>query len=475
MPWEVSQKGLLLGMGNPLLDISAKVDQAMLDKYDLKGGNQILAEDKHKPLYDELKEIEGVEFIAGGATQNSIRVGQWMLQTTGATSYMGCVGKDDYADKMKEACAKDGVNCQYMVDEATPTGTCAVCIVDKERSLVANLSAANNYKVDHFKQEDHMALLEKAQVVYSAGFFITVCPEAIEICAKHCNEKGKTYCMNLSAPFIMEVPPFKECLTKTMPYVDFLFGNETEAGTFAKTEKWTETDIAEIAKKISLLPKEGDKPRTVVITQGCEPTIVAIKGEITEYPVIKLAPSKLVDTNGAGDAYVGGFLSGLVNGKDMHYCCQAGAYAASVIVQRSGCTFPAKPRFSYRPEPKPTPLRKPKFVKVKYAEPETKFLNMIVKVIKVSDVDGVTEALCGDETAVVTFKPQASKAAAFKEGAVLRIQNAYVKMDKGFVKVIIDKWGLAAVAEEDTPGGKPEIGDTKDSNNLSAVEYELKG
>lgn len=34
-----------------------------------------------------------------------------------------------------------------MVDEATPTGTCAVCIVDKERSLVANLAAANNFKV----------------------------------------------------------------------------------------------------------------------------------------------------------------------------------------------------------------------------------------------------------------------------------------------------------------------------------------
>ena len=29
--------------------------------------------------------------------------------------------------------------------------------------------------------------------------------------------------------------------------------------------------------------------------------------------------------------------------------CFLGAYAASVIVQRSGCTFPDKPRFTYRP------------------------------------------------------------------------------------------------------------------------------
>ena len=34
-----------------------------------------------------------------------------------------------------------------MVDPTTPTGTCAACIVGGERSLVANLAAANNYKV----------------------------------------------------------------------------------------------------------------------------------------------------------------------------------------------------------------------------------------------------------------------------------------------------------------------------------------
>lgn len=36
---------------------------------------------------------------------------------------------------------------QYMVDASTATGTCAVCIVGGERSLVANLAAANNFKV----------------------------------------------------------------------------------------------------------------------------------------------------------------------------------------------------------------------------------------------------------------------------------------------------------------------------------------
>ena len=63
-------------------------------------------------------------------------------------------------------------------------------------------------------------LPREGMVVYSAGFFVTVSPGSIEIASWHCSEQGKTYCMNLSAPFIMQVPPFKAVLMKTMPDVD---------------------------------------------------------------------------------------------------------------------------------------------------------------------------------------------------------------------------------------------------------------
>ncbi|KAF2543559.1 hypothetical protein F2Q68_00033019 [Brassica cretica] len=58
--------GILLGMGNPLLDVSAVVDQEFLNKYDIKLNNAILAEDKHLPMYDEMSEKFTVEYIAGG-------------------------------------------------------------------------------------------------------------------------------------------------------------------------------------------------------------------------------------------------------------------------------------------------------------------------------------------------------------------------------------------------------------------------
>ena len=284
-----------------------------------------------------------VEYIAGGATQNSIRVAQWMLQVPFATAYMGCVGKDAFADEMKKACVADGVNANYMVDESTPTGTCGVLVNGGERSLCAALNAANNYKIAHLERPENWKLVEDAKFYYSAGFFLTVSPDSMLKVAKHAAAAGKTYTMNLSAPFLMEVPPFKSAMMECMPYVDVLFGNESEAATFAKSEGWDTTDVKEIACKASELPKaEGAKPgRLVVFTQGMDPTIVAKDGKVLgEFPVIPLAPEKLVDTNGAGDAFVGGFLSQYVKGAELEKCVRAGNYGANAIIQQSGCKFP---------------------------------------------------------------------------------------------------------------------------------------
>merc|ERR1719476_212135 len=260
---------------------------------------------------------------------------------------MGCVGKDENGEKLKAACVKDGVNASYMVDPSTPTGLCATLVVGIERSLCTNLHAANNYHVDHAKQPENLKVIKEAKIIYSAGFFITVSPDSIKLASWQQAETGNIYCMNLSAPFLMQVPPFKACFVDTMPYVDYLFGNETEALTWAETEGWETDDISFIATRLSLIPSAKSRKRTVVITQGCDPTIVAINGHVTEHPILKLPKEKLVDTNGAGDSYVGGFLAGLVKGLPAEECCKAGAYAASVIVQQSGCTFPAKPEYKF--------------------------------------------------------------------------------------------------------------------------------
>lgn len=66
-------------MCNPLLDISATADPSFLDKYELKLNDAILAEEKHKPLYQELVSQYKVDYIAGGSGQNALRVAQVFL------------------------------------------------------------------------------------------------------------------------------------------------------------------------------------------------------------------------------------------------------------------------------------------------------------------------------------------------------------------------------------------------------------
>ncbi|KAL5699844.1 adenosine kinase [Ranunculus cassubicifolius] len=176
-------------------------------------------------------------------------------------------------------------------------------------------------------------------------FFLTVSPESILLVAEHAAAKNKVFMMNLSAPFICEF--FKDAQEKVLPYMDFVFGNETEARTFSRVHGLETENVEEIAVKISQLPKaSGTHKRITVITQGADPVVVAQDGKATLYHAILLPKEKLVDTNGAGDAFVGGFLSQLVREKPIEECVRAGCYTSNVIIQRSGCTYPDKPNFA---------------------------------------------------------------------------------------------------------------------------------
>ncbi|PKU65956.1 Adenosine kinase 2 [Dendrobium catenatum] len=348
----MASEGILLGMGNPLLDISAVVDDEFLQKYNIKLNDAILAEEHHLPMYDELASKHNVEYIAGGATQNSIRVAQWMLQIPGATSYMGCIGKDKFGEEMKKNVKEAGVNAHYYEDETAPTGTCAVCVVGGERSLIANLSAANCYKSDHLKRPENWKLgatrLRKHSTSILLDFSLRFLPNPysllLSMLLQITRQGVQVFLMNLSAPFICEF--FRDAQDKVFPYVDYIFGNETEARTFSRVRGWETDNVEEIALKISALPKaSGTHKRIAVITQGSDPVVVAEDGKVRLFPVILLPKEKLVDTNGAGDAFVGGFLSQMVKQKSIDDCIRAGSYAANVIIQRSGCTYPEKPDF----------------------------------------------------------------------------------------------------------------------------------
>lgn len=269
--------GLILGLGNPLLDFSCDVDTDFLKKWSLPENSAILADPvQHAGLYEDMvsKYGENVKFIAGGATQNSIRVVQWMLKQDNVCSYMGCVGDDDDGRRMAAIAREDGVNVLYMITKEEKTGTCAVCVSASgtKRSLCAYLGAANKFKKDHVLK--HWDSVEKAKIFYSSGFHLTVSPDSMLEMAKHASQHpDKTYALNIGAPFIPEF--FGDALHSVLPYTDILFGNETEAQSFAKAQKWPESlSMREIAIEISKLPKANQKDRLIIITQGAGDVIV---------------------------------------------------------------------------------------------------------------------------------------------------------------------------------------------------------
>ncbi|XP_041364889.1 adenosine kinase-like isoform X2 [Gigantopelta aegis] len=340
----MAREGILLGYGNPLLDISVTDKNGILEKYKLKANDAILAEDVHKPMYEEISKNEDVIFIPGGATLNALRVAQWLLQVPHATTFFGCIADDEFGKILKRKALEEGVTVRFQITDKEATGTCAVICKGRDRSLVANLAAANCYTEDHLNKPDNWAFVEKAEYFYCAGFPLTACPKAMLQIAKHAMEKNKLFTMNLSAPFLCSF--FKEAMLEILPYIDILFGNELEADEFAKANELNTTDRKDIALKIAALKKENKKrPRIVVITQGDQPTYVAQDGKITEYPATTVKPENFVDANGAGDSFVGGFLSQLVLGKSIDECIRCAHYAGNLNIQHSGCTFPDKPTF----------------------------------------------------------------------------------------------------------------------------------
>jgi adenosine kinase len=103
-----------------------------------------------------------------------------------------------------------------------------------------------------------------------------------------------------------------------------------------------------IARKLSEFPKENKARRRIVIfTQGGNQTIVCLNGEISRFFPTPLNKSEIIDTNGAGDSFVGGFLSRFIQEKPLEECIAAGHYCASECIKQSGCVFPQKPSFSY--------------------------------------------------------------------------------------------------------------------------------
>ncbi|KAG0236856.1 adenosine kinase [Actinomortierella wolfii] len=330
----------LFCMGNPLLDIQVHADEALLARYNLKSNDAILAEPEHFALYEEIVQFPKVVYVAGGASQNTARGAQRLLPPNSVV-YVGCTGDDKFRDQLVSAAKADGLTTRYVTIKDVPTGTCAALISGHDRSLVTKLSAAEKMTIDLLEAPETWSLVEGAKYYYVEGYYLTVTPDGILEVAKHAAEHNKVFTMNFSAPFIPQF--FTKVLDETLPYMDFVFGNEGEAEAYATAHNLPDPkDTKATALYVARLPKVNTKrPRVVVFTQGVHNTIVATAdGQIEEYPIIAIPENEIVDCNGAGDAFCGGFMASLIKGADYATCVNKGHYLAHAVIQQVGPAYP---------------------------------------------------------------------------------------------------------------------------------------
>jgi ribokinase len=76
---------------------------------------------------------------------------------------------------------------------------------------------------------------------------------------------------------------------------------------------------------------------TVIVTMGAKGAMLSVEGALYN---IAVCPSKvLVDPTGAGDVFIGGFLTEYLRQKDSVWCAAVGSAVASLVVEGLGPTY----------------------------------------------------------------------------------------------------------------------------------------
>jgi sugar/nucleoside kinase (ribokinase family) len=76
---------------------------------------------------------------------------------------------------------------------------------------------------------------------------------------------------------------------------------------------------------------------TVIVTLGAKGAVLSV--EKTLYNIPACSSRVLVDPTGAGDAFIGGFLTEYIRQKDSLWCACVGSAAASLVIEGIGPTF----------------------------------------------------------------------------------------------------------------------------------------
>ena len=307
----------ILGIGNAIVDVLAKVDDEFLKKKNLiKGSMKLINKSEFEDLKKNIK-IEKV--VAGGSVANTM---SGIAHLKGSSSFIGKINSDNFGDIYKKSLEDINVDFSYVEKkENLSTGASIILITpDSERTMCTYLGISSHLSESDIDENNivNNELIFLEGYLWDKGISEKMFKHAINIAKKN-NIK---IAMSLSDIFC--VTRHKEDFYNILKNdLDILIGNENEINEL--TNKKTLLDSINQLKELNKL---------IVITRSQNGSVAIKDNEIINCQSTKT--DEILDLTGAGDLFAAGFLKEYLEKSAIKKCLMTGSVLASKIIQKIG-------------------------------------------------------------------------------------------------------------------------------------------
>jgi sugar/nucleoside kinase (ribokinase family) len=307
----------ILGIGNAIVDVLAKVDDEFLRNKNLTKSSMKLI---NKFEFEDLKKSIKIEkIVAGGSVANTM---SGIAYLKGCPSFIGKINSDNYGKLYKKSLEDINVKFSYIEkNEDLSTGASIILITpDSERTMCTYLGVSSHLSENDINERN----ITKNELIFLEGYLWDkgisekMFKHAINLAKKN---KVKI-AMSLSDIFCVSrhKQDFYNLLKNDL---DILIGNENEIN-----ELTSEKDLSDSINQLKKFNK------LIVITKSENGSMAIKNNEIINCDSIKVA--KIVDLTGAGDLFAAGFLKEYLDNSDIKKCLESGSILASKIIQKIG-------------------------------------------------------------------------------------------------------------------------------------------
>jgi sugar/nucleoside kinase (ribokinase family) len=307
----------VLGVGNAIVDVLARVDDAFVETHGLaKDAMLLIDEDRAESLYAAMP--PGQE-ISGGSAANTL-AGVASLGARGA--YIGKVAKDQLGEVFAHDLRAAGVDYDTAPLENGPaTARCLIAVPPDARRAMNTFLGASALLVD----DDIDPELVKASTVTFLEGYLFDRPEAKTAfvrAAEIAQANDRRVALTLSDIFCVERhrDSFRQLVKN---HIDVLFANEAELKSLYEVDDF-DAALAAVRAETRVAAVTRSEKGAVIVSGDTEVRVPA--GDVAE----------VSDTTGAGDLFAAGFLSAYARGMDLESCGRLGVIAASEIISHLG-------------------------------------------------------------------------------------------------------------------------------------------